>query len=56
MAANEGLKILDTAYANEDYAICVKKGNSDLLGKIDAAIMELTEDGTIASIVAKYIK
>ena len=56
VAANEGLKILDTAYANEDYAICVKKGNSDLLGKIDAAIMELTEDGTIASIVAKYIK
>mgnify|MGYP002517643379 CR=1 FL=1 len=56
VAANAGLKILDTAYANEDYAICVKKGNADLLGKIDAAIMELTEDGTIAAIVAKYIK
>ena len=56
VAANSGLKILETAYANEDYAICVKKGNSELLGKIDAAIMELTEDGTIAAIVAKYIK
>ena len=56
VAANEGLKILDTAYANEDYAICVKKGNSELLDKINAAIMELTEDGTIAGIVAKYIK
>ncbi len=56
VAANAGLKILDTAYANEDYAICVKKGNSELLGKIDAAILELTEDGTIAAIVAKYIK
>ena len=56
VAANEGLKILETAYANEDYAICVKKGNSELLDKIDAAIMELTEDGTIAGIVAKYIK
>ncbi len=56
VAANEGLKILETAYANEDYAICVKKGNSELLDKINAAIMELTEDGTIASIVAKYIK
>ncbi len=56
VAANSGLKILETAYANEDYAICVKKGNSDLLAKIDAAIMELTEDGTIAAIVAKYIK
>ena len=56
VAANTGLKILDTEYANEDYAICVKKGNSDLLAKIDAAIMELTEDGTIDAIVAKYIK
>jgi polar amino acid transport system substrate-binding protein len=56
VAANEGLKILETEYANEDYAICVKKGNTELLNKIDAAIMELTEDGTIAAIVAKYIK
>ena len=56
VAANSGLKILETAYANEDYAICVKKGNSELLNKIDAAILELTEDGTIAAIVAKYIK
>ena len=56
VAANEGLKILDTAYANEDYAICVKKGNSELLAKIDDAIKALTKDGTIAAIVAKYIK
>ena len=56
VAANSGLKILETAYANEDYAICVKKGNSELLNKIDAAILELTEDGTIAAIVARYIK
>ena len=56
VAANSGLKILETAYANEDYAICVKKGNSALLDKINSAIMELTEDGTIDAIVAKYIK
>ncbi len=56
VAANSGLKILETSYANEDYAICVKKGNSELLDKINAAVMELTEDGTIAAIVAKYIK
>ncbi len=54
--ANEGTKILETTYADEDYAICVKKGNSELLQKLDAAIYELTKDGTIASIVAKYIK
>ena len=56
VAANEGLKTLETAYANEDYAICVKKGNSELLAKIDQAIKELTADGTIDAIVAKYIK
>ena len=56
VAANAGLKILDTSYANEDYAICVKKGNTELLEKIDAAIKELTKDGTIDAIVANYIK
>ncbi len=56
VAANAGLKILDTSYADEDYAICVKKGNAELLAQIDAAILELTADGTIEAIVAKYIK
>jgi ABC-type amino acid transport substrate-binding protein len=48
------LKILDTAYAEEDYAICVAKG-SDLLAKIDAALAELIADGTMKKIVDKYI-
>ena len=56
VAANAGLKILETAYANEDYAICIKKGNTELLEKVNGAIKELTQDGTIAAIVAKYIK
>lgn len=55
VAANAGLKILETTYADEDYAICVQKGNTELLQKIDAAILELTEDGTIDSIVSQYI-
>lgn len=53
--ANEGLVILDTSYADEDYAACVAKGNEALLEAIDNAIMELTEDGTIDAIIAKYI-
>ena len=53
--ANAGLKILDTSYADEDYAICVKKGNKELLDKINEAIVALTKDGTIDKIVAKYI-
>lgn len=56
VAANSGLKILDTSYADEDYAICVAKGNDELLDKINEAIDALIEDGTIAKIVAKYIK
>lgn len=56
VAANKGLKILETSYADEDYAICVKKGNTELLDKINKAINELIEDGTVDTIVAKYIK
>lgn len=55
VAANDGLKILDGAYTDEDYAICVAKENTDLLDKINKALAELTEDGTIAEIVEKYI-
>ena len=56
VAANAGLKILETEYTNEDYALCVKKGNSELLAKIDQAIKDLTADGTIDAIIDKYIK
>ena len=55
VAANEGLKILDTAYANEDYAAAIAKDNTELFDKVNAAIKELKEDGTIASIIEKYI-
>ncbi len=55
VAANQGLKILETEYANEDYAIAVKKGNTELLNNINAAIAELIADGTVDSIIAKYI-
>ena len=53
--ANEGLKILDSTYAEEEYAICVNLENTELLDKINAALKELIEDGTVASIIAKYI-
>ena len=56
VASNKGLKILDTEYANEDYAACVAKGNSELLDALNSAITDLIADGTIDSIVSKYIK
>ena len=52
---NKGLKILDEEFTNEDYAFCLKKGNTELLEKLNAAIAELKEDGTIDEIVNKYI-
>ena len=55
VAANEGLHILDTEYAVEDYAIAIAKENTDLLDKINAALTELKDDGTLQSIVDKYI-
>ena len=54
--ANPGLKILDTTYADEDYAICVQKGNSQLLEDLNRALDALTKDGTIDAIINKYIK
>ena len=54
--ANPGLKILDTEFANEDYAIGVAKGNTELLNAINGALEELQADGTLQSIVDKYIK
>lgn len=55
VAANPGLKILDTAYAQEDYAIGVAKGNTQLLDAINGALEELQDDGTLQAIVNKYI-
>lgn len=52
---NEGLKILDTAYAEEEYAIAVAKDNDELLNKIDTALGELIEDGTVEKVINKYI-
>ena len=53
--ANKGLKILETEYVTEDYAIAISKDNKELLEKINKALEELKKDGTIDKIVAKYI-
>ncbi len=53
--ANPGLKILDTEFANENYAIGVAKGNTALLDAINGALADLQADGTLQSIIDKYI-
>ena len=56
VAANQGLTILDTEYANEDYAIGISKDNEALLEAVNNALKELKADGTIQAILDKYIK
>lgn len=53
--ANEGSKILDSTYVVEDYAACFAKDNTELVEKFNAALEELTADGTIPAIIEKYI-
>ena len=55
IAANPGLKLLDTAYVEESYAIGVGKGNTELKDAINTALEELKTDGTLQAIVDKYI-
>ena len=54
--ANEkALVILDEPFALEEYAICIAKGNDELLAKVNNAVAELKADGTIDQIIANYI-
>ena len=56
VASNTGLKILEGAYTEENYAICVSKDNTELLEKINKALDELKKEGKIDEIINKYIK
>ena len=53
--ANDDLKIVENIWEPEEYAICLKKGNTELTEKMNAAIKELKEDGTLDKIMANYI-
>ena len=53
---NPGLKILETAWVEEEYAIGFAKGNDALREAVNAAVAELKADGTFQKIVAQYIK
>lgn len=55
VSSNEGLAILETAYAVEDYAIAIAKENTELLDNVNAALKALTEEGKVKEIIDKYI-
>ncbi|NLK38144.1 MAG: basic amino acid ABC transporter substrate-binding protein [Epulopiscium sp.] len=54
-ADNADVKVLDTPFTVEEYAIAVKKGNTELVEKINTALAELEESGKLQEIVDKYI-
>lgn len=56
VAQNEGLKILDTEYVTENYAIGVSKDNTALRDAVNNALKELIDDGTVQAILDQYIK
>ena len=55
VSENEGIKILEEDFAVEEYAAAIAKENTELLEKVNTALAELTEDGTLQAIVDKYI-
>ena len=56
VADNDGLVIVEdeSAFENEEYGIAVKKGNTQLLDKINASIETMLANGTISSWAAQY--
>ena len=52
---NQDLKIIDGVFETEEYAMCVKKGNTELLDEMNKALEELKEDGTVDKIIGNYI-
>ena len=55
VAATPGLEILEGAYVTEDYCAAVDEGNTALLEAVNTALNELIDDGTVQSIMDKYI-
>lgn len=55
VAANKGIKILETEYAYEDYAIAIGKDNEQLLADVNKILAELKESGELQKIIDKYI-
>lgn len=52
---SDDLEIIDGIFDDEQYAICIKKGNSELLDNMNQALGELKDDGTLDKIIANYI-
>ena len=56
LAEKNGLKVVEDAEAfeTEEYAIAVKKGNKELLEKINATLAEMKSSGAIENLAVEY--
>lgn len=52
---SDSLEIISGIFEEEQYAICLKKGNTELLDAMNGALKELKDDGTVEKIIANYI-
>ncbi len=55
VSKNDDLVILEEEFAIEEYAIAIKKGNTDLTDAINGALAELKADGTLDMITKNWI-
>lgn len=55
VGSTAGLRILDTDFALEEYAVGMKKGNTELLTAINDALASLDEQGIVDDIISSYI-
>ncbi len=55
VAKTNDLTILEEVFADEEYAMCIAKGNSELTESFNQALKELKEEGTLDSIIKNYI-
>ena len=51
---DKNLKVLDDDFGTENYGIAAKKGNTELIDKLQTALNELSADGTAAEISNKW--
>lgn len=56
LAEKNGLKVVEdeAAFETEEYAIAVKKGNTELLDTINKTLAEMEESGAIVALAEKY--
>ena len=56
VSQNPGLTTLEGNWVEEQYAIGMDKGNTQLVEAVNSALAELTQNGTVQKIIDKYIK